>query len=118
MFVYWRKIFENNLIPYHSEHFGNGLGPRSGFSRLPKQGSGTRVIRHGLEILKTAGHPFVIILGHPTYYPRFGFVSSSKYGIKWEKTVPEDVFMALELTPGALDRFNGIVYHQPEFNAV
>ncbi len=102
----------------HSEHIGIGLGPIAVLPAYQNKGIRTRLIRYGVKMLKTAGHPFVIVLGHPTYYPRFGFVPSSKYGISWEQTVPDDIFMALELTPGALDRFSGIVYYHSEFDAV
>jgi putative acetyltransferase len=52
------------------------------------------------------------VLGHSDYYPRFGFSVSTGFGIKSEYDVPEEVFMALELIPGALGAVSGIVrYH-------
>jgi len=54
----------------------------------------------------------VVVLGHPDYYPRFGFVPSQKYNICTEYDVPPEVFMVLELQSGALSGLSGIAnYH-------
>ena len=58
----------------------------------------------------------VVVLGHPQYYPRFGFVPSSEFGIVSEYDVPEDVFMVLELEPGALQNKSGRVHYHREFS--
>ncbi len=60
----------------------------------------------------------MVVLGHPEYYPRFGFVHAKTFGIGCEYPVPDEVFMALELTPGALAGRSGIVRYQPEFSSV
>jgi putative acetyltransferase len=55
----------------------------------------------------------VVVLGHPGYYPRFGFVPSIKYNITSEYDVPSDVFMIKELQPGVLAGISGIAkYHK------
>ena len=58
----------------------------------------------------------MVVLGHSAYYPRFGFVPASTYGIKCEYDVPDEVFIALELHEGALSERSGVVKYQPEFN--
>ena len=58
----------------------------------------------------------VIVLGHPEYYPKFGFEPASKYHIIFELEVPDEAFMVLELKQGALKHINGIAKYQPEFN--
>jgi putative acetyltransferase len=58
------------------------------------------------------------VLGHPEFYPRFGFIPASRYGIKSEYDVRDEVFMARELAQGALRGRSGIVKYQPEFNEV
>lgn len=58
------------------------------------------------------------VLGHPTYYPRFGFVPSVRYGIKSEYNVPDEVFMIAELREGALAGRTGMVRYAAEFNDV
>lgn len=53
------------------------------------------------------------MLGHPDYYPRFGFRPASRLGLRSVYDVPDEVFMALELAPGALSGCHGLVrYHE------
>ena len=77
------------------------------------QGIGTALIRHGLELLRDAGERIVIVVGHAGYYPRFGFSTASAAAI--ESPFPRDVFMAMELTPGALDGVRGAVRYAEAF---
>lgn len=67
---------------------------------------------------RKAGYPFAVVLGHPEFYPRFGFVPASRYGVKSEYDVRDEVFMAMELQEGSLAGFAGIIKYQPEFNEV
>lgn len=95
-----------------------GLGPIAVLPMWQRQGIGSRLIMHGLEHCRHQGYDGVVVLGHPTYYPRFGFVPASRYNIRCVYGVPDDVFMALELLPGALQGCDGTAMYQPEFNAV
>ena len=92
------------------------LGPMSVLPEYQRQGIGSQLVRTGLEELKTDKHEIVVVLGHPEYYPRFGFSPAGKYGINCEFEVPDEVFMALELRPGALAKTSGTVKYQPEFS--
>lgn len=65
-----------------------------------------------------AGHTRVIVLGHPDYYPRFGFSPASLAGLRSEYDVPDDVFMALALVQGALHEVEGTACYAPEFAEV
>ena len=62
--------------------------------------------------------PFIIVLGHPEYYPRFGFERASLYGIKcqWEG-IPDDAFMILWLDKSKMNRVSGLAKYRDEFNA-
>ena len=97
---------------------GKGLGPMA--VAHPRQGCGigTRLVRSGLERLGAAGHPFCVVLGHPEYYPRFGFELASRSGIRWERNVSDDHFHIIELTRGALQGVSGVVRYSPEFAIV
>jgi len=97
---------------------GIGLGPMAVAPSHQGHGIGKRLARIGLERLRAAGHPFCVVLGHPNFYPRFGFKRASGYGIRWERDVPEEVFFALELAPGALEDVSGVVRYSPEFAMV
>lgn len=94
----------------------SGLAPLAVRPEVQKQGIGSQLIKRGLEQCRAAGLTGVVVVGHPEYYPRFGFVPASRYGIKCEYNVPDEVFMALELRDGALCA--GFAKYQPEFNEV
>jgi len=71
----------------------------------------------GIEILKKSGFPFIIVLGHPEYYPRFGFKPAFQYGIKsqWEG-VPDPAFMILWLDKTITNHVSGVAKYRDEFN--
>ncbi len=92
-----------------------GLGPMAVTPDLQRCGIGSALVREGLRICLNDGHRVVVVLGHPDYYPRFGFVPASRFGLTCEYAVPDDVFMALELVPGALVGHAGLVRYHPVF---
>jgi putative acetyltransferase len=101
---------------------GNARRPRSGAVALApvavlperqRKGIGSLLIRHGLELLRARGESIVIVLGHPGYYPRFGFSTDAAGSL--ESSFPREAFMAMELRPGALDRIRGSVVYPPAF---
>ncbi|HRQ41638.1 MAG TPA: N-acetyltransferase [Chloroflexota bacterium] len=94
------------------------LGPMAVSPNCQRQGIGSQLVQTGLDMLRQAGHEMVIVLGHPDFYPRFGFAPASQSGIRWEVEVPDEVFMVMALQPGALEGVTGIVRYQPEFSAV
>lgn len=91
------------------------LAPMAVLPAYQKQGIGGQLIRAGLEECRGLGYEVVVVLGHPTYYPRFGFVPAKPKGITCEFEVPEEAFMVLELREGALTGRSGMVKFQPEF---
>jgi putative acetyltransferase len=70
-----------------------------------------------MDILEKHSALFIIVLGHPHYYPRFGFETASKYGIRcqWEG-VPEEAFMILWLDKSKKEGASGIAKYREEFN--
>jgi putative acetyltransferase len=75
---------------------GMGLAPMTVLPEFQRQGIGSRLVKAGLDVIEKTKYPFVIVLGHPTYYPRFGFVPASRYGITSEyENVPDEAFMIL-----------------------
>lgn len=95
---------------------GLGLAPVAVLPDLQRRGVGSMLIRAGLHRCRSEGHGAVLVLGHPSYYPRFGFVPAARFGLRWEHEAPEGTFMALELRAGALkDGEGGLVKFQPEF---
>lgn len=82
-----------------------------------KQDIGSRLVKMGLEILKSKNCPFVIVLGHPEYYPRFGFERASQYGLlsQWEG-MPDEAFMVLVMDTTALEGVSGVAKYRAEFD--
>jgi len=74
---------------------------------------GSQLILHGLELLRDRGEKLVIVVGHPDYYPRFGF--STEKAKSLESPFPQEAFMAMELSVGALDGIQGSVIYPPAF---
>ena len=95
-----------------------GLAPMAVLPEWQNQGVGSRLVRAGLDECRRLGHRAAVVLGHANYYPRFGFVPASRYHIRSEYDVPDEVFMAMELQPGALAGCAGTARYQPEFNEV
>lgn len=62
-----------------------------------RSGIGSRLIEAGLKECKKSRYGLVVVLGHPAYYPRFGFTRAGRYGISWEGNAPEEAFMVREL---------------------
>ena len=80
-------------------------------------GIGGSLIEAGLEECRRLGHRIVIVVGHPGYYPRFGFTVAKEAGISAPFPCPDNVLMALPLEPGALDGIGGIVRYPDAFDA-
>jgi len=95
-----------------------GLAPMAVLRKFQNKGIGSKLVQAGLKYCKSRGYDAVVVLGHPNYYPKFGFVSSAKFGIKSEYDVPDDVFMILELMPGVLKNHQGVIKYQDVFNKI
>jgi len=95
-----------------------GLGPMAVLPQHQRSGIGSALVRAGLGEIGRAGHEVVVVLGHPAYYPRFGFVRASTLGVRWEYDAPDEAFMVVELRPGALAGRGGVVRFRPEFAGV
>ena len=89
------------------------LAPLAVTPSRQKQGVGGDLMRASLDELRATSGGAVFLLGHPSYYPRFGFRPAREFGIHYQDD--RDAFMALELTPGALDNVTGTAHFSPEF---
>src|SRR5215813_3186678 len=93
-----------------------GLAPMSVLPEFQNQGIGSRLVNEGLKRCRDLGHSIVVVLGHPNYYPRFGFIPAHLKGLRSEYDVPDDTFMVLELSENALAGRRGLVRYHPEFS--
>ncbi|WP_213424225.1 GNAT family N-acetyltransferase [Bhargavaea massiliensis] len=92
------------------------MAPVSVLPANQRQGIGSRLIRTALAKAKELGYGSVIVLGHPDFYPRFGFRKATEWGIRPPFDVPDNAFMALELQKGALKHVAGVVRYPEPFN--
>ncbi|QTL51087.1 MULTISPECIES: GNAT family N-acetyltransferase [Priestia] len=92
------------------------LAPVSVFPQYQKQGVGSQLIHAALKRAKELGYHSVIVLGHKDYYPKFGFKPASLWNIYAPFDVPEEFFMALELTEGSLKNVQGVVHYSKPFS--
>lgn len=96
---------------------GMGLAPMAVLPEHQKGGIGSALVLSGLKILREQACPFVIVLGHPHYYPRFGFVPASRHGLAcfWPG-VPDEVFLVLVIEEKGMAGVSGTVRYRPEFD--
>jgi putative acetyltransferase len=93
----------------------SGMAPVSVAPDQQRRGIGGALVRAGLDACRRAGIAAVFVLGHPAYYRRFGFAPAGPRGLRYPMAGSEEAFMALELSPGALDRVHGLVAYDPGF---
>lgn len=94
------------------------LAPMAVIPDMQSKGVGSHLINTGLSLAKSMGYTSVIVLGHPDFYSRFGFVPTVKWQIKAPFNVPENVFMGLELVDNALSEIKGTVKYAREFEEI
>jgi putative acetyltransferase len=96
---------------------GMGLAPMAVLPERQNQGIGTSLVRRGLERVRDRSCPFVVVLGHPEYYPRFGFELASRHGLESQWAgVPEEAFLVRILRPDAMPEGGGVVMYRAEFD--
>jgi putative acetyltransferase len=101
-----------------ASHDALALAPLAVLPAHQRSGIGAALVRYGLAASAGLGHHIVIVLGHPEYYPKFGFVPASRFGIRPPFDVRPEAFMALELQPGALLHVQGEAEYAAPFMTV
>lgn len=94
------------------------LAPMAVYPAFQNRGVGTALVNDGLRRAEEMGEALVVVVGHPDYYPRFGFVPGRPLGIAppWDD-VPDDAFLVKTLS-GYRDDMKGVVAYPPEFDTV
>ena len=93
-----------------------GLAPMAVSPARQRSGIGSQMVISGLAECQRRGADAVVVLGHPNFYPRFGFRSSLEFGLDSDYDVPADVFMAKELVAGSLSAASGRVHYHSAFS--
>ncbi|MWV42688.1 GNAT family N-acetyltransferase [Paenibacillus sp. HJL G12] len=97
------------------DHTLLALAPVAVLPEMQNKGIGKMLIMEGHKIAAQLGYKGSVVLGHDTYYPKFGYKKASQYGIKAPFEVSDDSFMAIELIDDGLSDANGVVEYAKEF---
>jgi putative acetyltransferase len=108
-------LFSPVTLAGHEDLVMMGLAPMAVIPARQRQGIGTDLIGEGLRRCRQQGIRAAVVLGHADYYPRFGFTPASRFNLRSEYDVPDDVFMAIELDAGALRGKSGVIRYHPAF---
>jgi len=95
-----------------------GLAPMAVVPARQRQGIGSALVHEGLERCRELGFAAVVVLGHAEYYPRFGFTPASRFSLRCEYDVPDEVFMAIELDARTLRGRSGTIRYHAAFTEV
>ena len=110
-------LFSPATIEGQGRNFsGMALAPMAVLPKYQKQGIGSELVRAGISKLKNRRCPFVLVLGHAEYYPRFGFEPASLYGIRSQWEVPDEAFMMLVLSEAEMKGISGVAKYRQEFD--
>lgn len=94
------------------------LAPLAVVPEHQRSGVGSALATRGLEVARALGYEIALVLGHPEYYPRFGFQPALPLGIAAPYPIdPPGAWMAMELVPGAFGRAVGVVEVAEELRA-
>jgi putative acetyltransferase len=86
------------------------LAPMAVVPERQRQGIGSALVRGGLEVARELGEEVVVLVGHPEYYPRFGFELASRYGMSNPFPATEEAFFVLALREDVTIPAGQIVY--------
>jgi putative acetyltransferase len=103
------------LGPGDEEVVGSGLAPMAVLPELQRTGIGTTLVATAIQMLRVYGCPFIVVLGHPRFYTRFGFVPASRHGVACQWDVPDEAFMMLPLDAATLRGVRGTAQYRDEF---
>jgi putative acetyltransferase len=104
-----------SIVSEGEESTAIALGVMAVMPGWQKKGIGSQLVRYGLKECERLGQHVVVVIGHPGFYPRFGFVPGRSKGLRCEYDDADEAFMVAELTPGALRGRKGLVKYPPEF---
>jgi putative acetyltransferase len=99
----------------HGKLVGTGLAPLAVLPEYQRKGIGTQLMQTAIARIKEGGCPYIIVIGHPEYYPRFGFESAGRFGININGNVPDEAFMILILDKKAMNGITGVARYREEW---
>ena len=109
-------MFSPVTLPDHDALRLMGLAPMAVAPPRQRSGIGSLLVKAGLDACRELDTDAIVVLGHPEYYPRFGFLPASRFGIRSVYDAPDEAFMVLELAANALSGASGTVYYHEAFD--
>lgn len=89
------------------------LGPMSVVPSQSHRGIGSKLIQASILLAREKGYGSIVVLGHPEYYKRFGFVLAKGLGVTCNLPAPEDALTVMEIVDGNLEGGGHIEYPEP-----
>ena len=118
-YIVAHALFTEVLVTQADTQFtALGLGPMAVLPTHQRKGIGTQLLKIALDKCRRFDYDFVVVLGHPEFYSRFGFSPAKPYGISCEFDAPDEAFMVLGLRENALAGRSGTVHYRDEFRNV
>ena len=97
---------------------GAALGPMAVVPAWQRRSIGSQLVTRGVGRLRDRGCPFIVVIGHPEFYPRFGFRSATAYGLTCKWDVPAEAFMVNILNPQVGGSLLGRAEYRDEFSTI
>ncbi|BFT72175.1 GNAT family N-acetyltransferase [Paenibacillus sp. P36] len=105
-----------HVVDEDKEHEVIALAPIAVKPDFQKQGVGAQLILEGIRKTKDLGYGAIFLIGHPSYYPKFGFVPARTFGFELKQfQVPDEVFMVCEIIEGYLKDWSGELRYPDSF---
>lgn len=109
-------LSEVNLIDDEQKFIGLVLAPLAIKTSHQGLGTGTKLMKELEQRAQALDYPFISILGHPDYYPKFGYLPASQFNVKAPFDVPDEAFMLKELHEKALEGKQGTITYSEAFD--
>ncbi|MDM7654548.1 MAG: GNAT family N-acetyltransferase [Lactococcus cremoris] len=109
-------LSEVSIVNQSQSFKGLVLAPLDVLPAYQGKGIGAAILLELEKRAKILDYSFISILGHESYYPRFGYVPASQYQIQARFEVPNENFMIKELIDGRLEGKSGVIQYSEAFN--
>ncbi len=103
------------VVSEEDTHIALAVAPLSVLPGFQGRGIGGALLRAAHERAAGLGYGAALLLGHPGYYPKFGYQKASLYGIQFPFEAPDECCMVAELKSGGLDGLRGVVCYPAPF---
>ncbi len=122
--ISWVSVLDDEIIGHiafspvtlEGEDFGLGLAPVAVLPNHQRSGIGSALIRRSLDDCHAQEHKWIVVLGDPAYYQRFGFQPASTWQLL-DEYGGGDAFQAQMLTGAAESQQGGLVQYSSAFAA-